>query len=118
MDPALEEKQEKQKQGFISRGINSLNNLRGANRLPSNPLGKIGSRVAVQTALRGFAALLAGPGLPVAITLGAILLFTMIIVVGFGGAPGAPSSQTSVQAPPAEPTLNVTPTPAEPESAL
>lgn len=117
MDPTQEERnnqsQEKQKQGILGRGINSINNLRGANKLLSNPLGKIGSRVATQTALRGFSALLASQvGLPILIAIVSIVVFT--IIIGFGGAPGAPSSQTSVQAPPAEPTLNITPTPVVP----
>lgn len=120
MDPTLDENQgnqpqEKQKQGIVSRGINSFNRARTL----SNPLGKIGSRVATQTALRGFSALLASQvGLPIAIALGAILLFTTIMIMVFGGAPGAPSSQTSVQAPPTETTETITPTPAAPESAL
>lgn len=114
MDPTLEEKQNDQTQnkqsgqGIISRGINSFNSLRGANRLLSNPLGKIGSRVVAQAAVRGFAAFLAGPGFPIAITIIAVFVFTFIIV-GFGG---APPSETNVQAPQTVPTLTPTPAPA------
>ena len=113
MSPTLEEKQndqtqeEQKRQGIISRGINSVNNLRGANRLFSNPFGRIGSRVVAQTALRGFAAFLTGPGLPIVIAIALVFVFTFIIV-GFGG---APPSETSVQAPPAVPTPTITPTP-------
>lgn len=117
MDPTLEEKQNDQSQnkqsgqGIISRGINSINNLKGANKLFSNPLRKIGSRVVAQTALRGFAAFLAGPGLPIAVALGLVLLFTIIIVMGFGGAPSSePNSQTTN----VPPTKTITPTPAVP----
>lgn len=115
MDPTLGEKQNDQAQerrGIISRGINSFNSLRGANRLFSNPFGKIGSRVATQTALRDFAALLAGPGLPVAIALGLVLLFTVIIIMGFGGAPPFETSIQTPTVPIAEPTKLITPTPA------
>lgn len=116
MDPTLEEKQndqpqEKQRQGIISRGINSFNNLRGANRLLSNPLGRIGTRVVLQAGLRGFAAFLAGPGLPIAIAIASVFIFTLIIVLGFGG---APSSETNVQAPQASPALTPIAFPAEP----
>lgn len=104
MYPALEEKQDDQiqekqkKQGIISRGINSVNNLRGANRLFSNPLGRIGSRVVAQTALRGFTAFLTGPGLPVVIAIIVVFFFTFIIV-GFGGAPPASETVTPTPAP-------------------
>lgn len=92
MNPALEEKQNDQAQGKqtgggISRGINSINNL---GRL-KNPFGKIGSRAVAQIALRGFAAFLAGSGFPIMVALGLVLLFTIIIIMGFGGAP--PSEQ-------------------------
>jgi CBS domain containing-hemolysin-like protein len=115
MDPTLGEKQndqaqEKQsEQGIISRGINSINNLRGANRLLSKPISRIGSRVVLQTGLRGLAAFLAGPGLPIAVAIISVFVFTLIIV-GFGG---APPSETSIQAPPSvSPTqAPITPTP-------
>lgn len=107
MDPTLEERQanqtqeKKSGQGIIGRGI-----------------GRIGTRVVTQTALRGFSALLASQvGLPILIAIASIVVFT-IVIVGFGGAPGDPSSQTSVQAPSAETTPTPTPTPAAPESAL
>lgn len=102
MEPTLEEQQEdssqkqQQRQGILSRGINTLNNLRGANRLFSNPVGRIGSRIAIQTAARGFAAFLAGPGLPIAIAIIAVFIFTFIIV-GFGG--GVPSSEPATPTP-------------------
>lgn len=118
MDPTLEEKQSDQpqqkqsKEGTINQGINAINNLVRARRGFTNPLGEIGSRVVVQTALRGFAAFLAGPGLPIALALGAILFFTIIIVVGLGG---VPSSESNIQAPADVPTLTPpTPSPAAP----
>lgn len=89
MDPTLEEKQNDQTQkeqlgGGINRGINTINKLaRGGLK---NPLGKVGQRIVVQTVLRGFAAFLAGPGLPIVIAIASVLVFTFIIV-GFGGAP-------------------------------
>lgn len=87
--------------GGINRGINTINNL--ARRGFPNPLGKIGSRIVAQTALRGFAAFLAGPGLPIVIAIVSVFVFTLIMVVGFGG--GVPSIA------PAE---TPTPTPAVP----
>ena len=93
MDPTLEEKQSGQpqqkqsRQGFSSRATNLINNIGGAKRLLSSPINKIGQRVVSQTILRGFAAFLAGPGLPVVVALGLVLLFTVIILMGFGGAP-------------------------------
>lgn len=116
MDPTLEEKQsdqaqKKQSGGGISRGINSINNL---GRF-KNPFGKIGSRVIAQTALRGFAAFLAGTGFPIAVALGLVLLFTIIIVMGFGG---APPSELNNQAANVAPAKTITPAitlgPAEP----
>lgn len=116
MNPALEEKQndqaqEKQAGGGISRGINSINNL---GRL-KNPFGKIGSRAIAQTALRGFTAFLAGQGFPIVVALGLVLLFTMIIIMGFGG---APISELNNQTTNVTPTETITPTttlvPAEP----
>ncbi len=101
MDPTLEEKQKELPQqkrsteGTISQGINTINNLARARLGFTNPLGKIGSRVVAQTALRGFAAFLAGPGLPIVIALGFVLLFTIIIIMGFGG---VPPSETNTQA--------------------
>lgn len=118
MDPTLGEQQEdsssqkqQQRQGILSRGINTLNNLRGANRLLSNPLGKIGSRVAAQTALRGLTAFLgstSGVWIPIAIAILSVFVFTLIIV-GFGGAP--PSATNDQSANPAS-AGNITPTPA------
>lgn len=84
--------------GGISRGINNINSF--ARRGFSNPLGKVGQRVIGQTALRGFAAFLAGPGLPIVIAVVLVFIFTFIIV-GFGG---APSSEQNSQ------TTNITPT--------
>lgn len=116
MNPTLEEKQndqaqEKQPGGGISRGINSINNL---GRL-KNPFGKIGSRVIAQTALRGFTAFLAGQGFPIMVALGLVLLFTIIIIMGFGG---APPSEMNNQTTNVAPTETITPTatlvPAEP----
>lgn len=100
MGPMPEEKQndqtqERQRQGIISHGIGS----------------KIASRVVVQTALRGFAAFVAGPGLPIAIAIVSVFVFTLIIVLGFGG---APLSEMNVQAPPTAPTLAPTLSPAVP----
>lgn len=113
MDPTLEEKQNEQVQreqsgGGIGRGINAINKL--ARQGLKNPLGKIGSRVVAQTALRGFAAFLAGPGLPISLALGAILLFTIIIVMGFGG---ALPSETNTQGHNLIPTATQSPTPTE-----
>ena len=111
MDPTLEEKQSDQPQqkrsaeGSISQGINTINKLAGGGF--KNPLGGIGSRVVAQTALRGFAAFLAGPGLPIAIAIISVFIFTFIIVE-FGGAPGSQTNQ-SANPTPAE---TVTPTPA------
>jgi hypothetical protein len=113
MDPTLEEKQnelpqqKRSTEGTISQGINTINNLARARRGFSNPFGKVGSRVVAQTALRGFAAFLAGPGLPIAIAIISVFIFTFIIV-GFGG---APVSQTNQSANPT-PAETVTPTPA------
>lgn len=58
-----------------------------------NPFGKVNSgimrRAVSQTALRGLAAFLAGPGLPIVAAIISISILTFIIV-GFGGAPGSP----------------------------
>ncbi|MBI2613948.1 MAG: hypothetical protein HYW62_04190 [Candidatus Levybacteria bacterium] len=117
MYPTQEEKQNYQdqkqesRQGIISRGINSVNNLRNANRLFSNPIGRIGSKVAVQTALRGFAVFLIGPGLPILIAIVLVSVLTFIIV-GFGG---APALETGVQTLPNHlPTQKPTSPPAAP----
>lgn len=92
--------------GGINRGINTINNLARASRGFPNPLGKVGSRVVAQTALRGFAAFLAGPGFPIAITLGLVLFFVLIIIMGFGA---APPSETNNQSP--NPTITPAPAP-------
>lgn len=111
MDPTLEEKQnelpqqKRSAEGTISQGINTINNLARARRDFTNPLGKIGQRAVAQTALRGFAAFLAGPGLPIAVALGLVLLFTVIIIMGFGGAPPPQTNQF------ANPTITPTPAP-------
>lgn len=116
MNPTLEEKQNDQAQGKqsgggVNRGINTINNLMGF----KNPFGKIGSRVIVQTALRGFAAFLAGPGFPIAVALGFVLLFTIIIVMGFGGAPPSEINNQATNVTPAETiTPTITLVPAEP----
>ena len=94
--------------GGISRGINNINNF--ARRGLTNPFGKIGQRVATQTALRGLAAFLAsssGVWVPIAITLVLVFIFTFIIV-GFGG---APALETGVQQ--ATPTATPTQAPIE-----
>lgn len=112
MGTTLEEKQTDQpqqkqsKEGTISQGINTINDLARARRGFTNPLGKVGSGIIAQTALRGFAAFLAGPGLPIAIAIISVFIFTFIIVA-FGG---APLSETNNQS--AKPTI--TPTPAAP----
>ena len=106
MDPTTEEKQndqaqEKRSGGGIGQGINAINKLvRGELK---NPLGKIGSRVALQTALRGLSAFLASPaGLPILIAMMLVVVFT-IIIVGFGGTPPLESNNQAVNAPPTEP---------------
>jgi hypothetical protein len=74
------------------RGIN-INNFMG--RGFKNLFGKSGSKAVVQTALRGFSAFLTGPGLPIAIALILVVLFT-IMIVGFGGVPmSTPDNQTT-----------------------
>ena len=107
MDPILEEKQNDQaqkkqsEQGIISRGINSINNLRGASRLLSNPTNKIGSKIVIQTGLRAFIASMGPALIPILITLITVVTFT-VVIVGFGGVPSSePNGQTT----------NVTPTP-------
>lgn len=110
MDPILEEKQNEtpqQKplsQGSISRGINAINNLQQMGSNLPNPFGKISQRVVVQTALRSFAAFLLGPGLPVMIALVFVFIFTLIIVIAFGGVPSSftPTTMPTI-APPAAP---------------
>lgn len=100
MDPAPQEKQkdqvqEKHSEGGIGQGINVINNLMGGGI--KNPFGKIGSKVASQTALRGFAAFLASPaGLPILIAIALVVVFT-VIVMGFGGVPAI--EPTRIQAP-------------------
>lgn len=112
MDPTREERndqaQEKQRQGIPGRGI--------ATRF----LGRIGRRIAVQTALRGFAALLANPItlIVIGVTVGVfIIVFVIVFAGGFGGVPGAPTLETTPTIVPTE-TETPTPTPAAPESAL
>lgn len=120
MDPTPEENQKDQNQerqpgqGIISRGINSINNLRTAKKLLSNPINKIGSRALAQTALRGFAAFLsANPW--IWLVLGIVILVIIVFVIVFsgfsGGIPGAPTLETTPTIAPAE---TITPTPAEP----
>ena len=115
MDPTREEKQNEPPQqksgaeGRISQGINAINKLAGGGF--KNPLGGIGSKVVAQTALRGFVAFLAGPGFPIAITLGLVLFFVLIIIMGFGG---APSSEPNGQTANITPTETPTPTPPAP----
>lgn len=115
MDPTPEERQNDQpqqkqsKEGAVGQGISAINNFVRARRGFTNPLGKVGSRAVTQVVLRGFTAFLAGAWFPVALTLGLVLLFTVIIIMGFGG---APPSETGVQTPQALPTLVSTPTPA------
>lgn len=100
MDPTSEEKQnnqnqEKQSGGGLNHGINTINNLVGL----KNPFGKIGSRVATQTVLKGFSAFLASPvGLPILITIAAVFIFT-IIIMGFGGVPFSEPAQTQIPTP-------------------
>ena len=98
--------------GGISRGINNINNF--ARRGLTNPFGKIGQRVAAQTALRGFAAFLAtNPW--VWLVLGIAILFIVVFVIVFsgfsGGIPGAPTTEPT---PTIAPTETTTPTPAVP----
>jgi len=120
MDPTLEEKQnelaqqKRSTEGTISQGINTINNLARAGRGFTNPLGTVGSRVVAQTALRGFAAFLAGPGLPIVIVVVFVLVFTFIIV-GFGA---APSSELNGQATNITPTETIMPTIAPTESVI
>lgn len=82
--------------GGLNRGINSLNRLMGGGL--RNPLGKFGSRIAAQTALKGITAFLAAnPWVWIAlgvITLG-IIVFTIVFSGTFGGIPGAPTSESS-----------------------
>jgi hypothetical protein len=103
MSPTPEEKQNSASQQKDSggekfgQGINLINDVaRGGLK---NPFGKIGSRTAMraigQTALRGFAAFLAGPLLPVTIALISIFVLTFIIVFLGGG--GVPNLDTSNQ---------------------
>lgn len=112
MDPTLEEKQDEPSQqkrsteGTISRGINTINNF--ARRGLTSPFGKVGSRIALQTGLRGLTAFLgstSGVWVPIAIAIVSVFIFTFIIV-GFGGAPVSQTSQSV--------NLTVTPTPAAP----
>ena len=98
--------------GGVSRGINTINNF--ARRGLTNPFGKIGQRVAAQTALRGFAAFLAtNPW--VWLVLGIAILFIVVFVIVFsgfsGGIPGAPTTEPT---PTIAPTETTTPTPAVP----
>lgn len=114
MDPLLEEKQNNQPQQKRPTGesaINTINNLAGARNLLKNPLGKIGSRVVLQAGTRTLSAFLASPAGLVLIVIAVILIFTIVIIVGFGG---APASETII--PTIEPTQTeaVTPTPAGP----
>lgn len=105
MDPMPEEKQSGESQQKQSN--------EGAIRGFTNPLGKIGSRVAAQTALRGLTAFLgsaSGVWVPIAIAIVLVFVLTFIIV-GFGG---APPSEMNVQAPQASSTLAPTLSPVAP----
>lgn len=115
MNPTLEEKQNEPAQqkssteGTISQGINTINSF--ARRGFSNPFGKIGQRVVLQAGLRGLGVFLASPYGLVLIVIAVILIFTITIIVGLGG---APPSETII--PTIDPTQTeaVTPTPAVP----
>lgn len=118
MDPTLEEKQNNQPQqkrsteGTISQGINAINNLARARRGLQNPLGKVGTRIAAQIATKGrLLAFLTSPaGLVLVVTI-VVLVFTFILIIGFGGAPSSETiSPTNEIAPTETPTLS----PAEP----
>lgn len=105
-----DQSQEKKSGGGIGQGINTVNKLaRGGIK---NPFGKIGQRVVVQAGSRILAFLL-GSGLPI-VVVGIILLLTLIIVVGFGG---APSSGPNDQITNPIPTETITPTVAPIEAA-
>lgn len=97
MDPTQEERndqsQEKQKQGILGRGI------------ATRPLGRIGRRIAVQAALRGFAALVANPIalIVIGVAVGVfIIVFVIVFLGGFGGVPGAPTLEPTPAIAPTE----------------
>lgn len=98
MDPALEEKQNNQPQqknsgdGAIGQGINAINKLAG--RGIKNPLGKIGSKAAVQVGRSMFTFLAANPW--VWIVLGIIILAVVVFIIVFslGGPPSGGDNQT------------------------
>lgn len=113
MDP-LEEKQgnqtqqEKPKQGLFNQGINSVNNIMRTRSALSNPFNKIGSRLALQAGRSLFTFLAASPWFWTILAILIVVIFTFVIVMGFGGS--IPSDATPTIAP----TKAITPTPAVP----
>lgn len=118
MNPTLEENQngqpqnEQPKEGIVSRGINSLNNLRGANRLAANPINKVTSTVAKQVG-KGFIKFLAtNPWVwgAVGIAFLGIAVFAIVFSGASGGVPGAPTQEQNNQAISPSPTMEIAPT--------
>lgn len=109
MDSTLGEKQgdqaqKKQSGGGVNRGINAINNLmRGGLK---NPFGKTLTKVTVQAGSKIATFLFTTPAGWVTIGIVVVVIFTIIIIVGLGG---APSPETSVQ-----PVINPTTTPTPP----
>ncbi len=114
MDPALEEKQNNESQQKKPAGesaINTINNLAGARRLLKSPLGKVGSRVVLQAGIRGLSAFLLSPAGLVLIAITTILIFTVIVILGSGGAPTSEINNQVVNPTPIETTIpSITPT--------
>lgn len=96
--------------GFMSQGINSINNLVRARRLFSGSAARLGSRLAIQTAGRGLIAfLVSNPWILGFVAIGILVIFVFVAVLS-GAAPGAPSMPTA-QTTPTTPIVAQTPTP-------
>lgn len=118
MDPTLEENQSNQSQQKRPAGesaINTINNLASARRLFKNPVGKVGSKVALQAGRSLITLLATNPWAWAVLGIIVVVIFTFIIVMGFGGT--VPPSEINSQITPTPITLpagSVTPAPAEP----
>ena len=116
MDPTQGEKQNDQTQqkqsgqGIISHGINSINNLRGAKSLLSNPINKAGSRIALQAGRSLITFLATNPWAWGILLILVAVIFTFVIVMGLGG---APTSETNTQGSNLNPTATQSATPTE-----
>ena len=115
MDPNQQqgkEQEQQSRQGPISQGINSINNLRSANRIFQSTTSKIGSRIAFQAGSRAVL-LIATPWFWGVVGIAILVIFVFVIVFsGFsGGIPGAPTTEPT---PTIAPTETITPTPAVP----